>query len=165
HALRHNRKKENINLEEYDSSYFIVLLNENTIAWNEIDKVVSQFDAYNNFTPIEENGEKMRNGFKYIPKDYVDAVVVPWYRETNSYYRVQSSDPDKRPNSPFPKEDYASFSDYFYKKYNAKVTTNDQLLLDVKNVEKLFGHLKPQRKKKRTGYQMHLVPELCLILP
>uniref|UniRef100_A0A183GTM4 PAZ domain-containing protein n=1 Tax=Heligmosomoides polygyrus TaxID=6339 RepID=A0A183GTM4_HELPZ len=77
--------------------------------------------------------EEERRAFIFKPEDYRDAVVMPWYRnlEQPVFYYVAEILENLTPSSPFPDEEYASFNEYFIKKYNLEIFDQKQNLLDV----------------------------------
>ncbi|XP_050424897.1 endoribonuclease Dcr-1 [Adelges cooleyi] len=114
-----------------------------------------------------------------------DAVVTPWYRnqEQPQYFYVAEICTNLTPKSPFPGsvENYKTFMDYYYLKYNLKIQNLDQPLLDVDHTSARLNFLTPRymnrkgvilptsseatKKAKRDNLSQKqiLVPELCKI--
>lgn len=184
-----------LRLEKYptiyqpDESPFTVLLapvidkNETTsIDWSFVNKIVkSDQDSY---MPTMEG----RKAFKFNHEDYVDAVVIPWYRLTDRQqfaYYVAEICTDLSPSSPFPDEGsgFKTFIDYYHSKYDIDIYNKDQPVLDVDHTSARLNLLTPRyvnrkgrtlpsstaktRRESRESLvqKQLLIPELCSIHP
>uniref|UniRef100_A0A1I8IWE9 RNase III domain-containing protein n=1 Tax=Macrostomum lignano TaxID=282301 RepID=A0A1I8IWE9_9PLAT len=75
-----------------------------------------------------------------------DCVIVPSYRNFDQpqFYFVSQIRWDLNPASPFPTSAYDSFEEYYLKKYNIRLTTRDQPLLDVEQSSSRYNVLTPR---------------------
>uniref|UniRef100_A0A0X3PUP9 Endoribonuclease Dcr-1 n=1 Tax=Schistocephalus solidus TaxID=70667 RepID=A0A0X3PUP9_SCHSO len=119
--------------------------------------------------------------FEFRDEDYVNAVVTPTYRNLDQppHYYVAEIRHDLSPLTSFPSKQFATFADYYTSKYNVKLSTLDQPLLDVDfTVLRLClivprylnprGHSLPttneaKRQDRLEGvrHKQLLIPELC----
>ncbi|WKY02864.1 hypothetical protein Q1695_016281 [Nippostrongylus brasiliensis] len=101
---------------------------EYSINMKYVEEVVQMIDDAPR-VPSEEE----RKNFVFRVEDYRDAVVMPWYRnlEQPVFYYVAEILEELTPSSPFPDEEYASFNEYFIKKYGLQIYDQKQNLLDV----------------------------------
>lgn len=156
---------------------------EAKIDWEFVDKIVKLEDCHAHIPSEEE-----RLNFKFNYNDYVDAVVIPWYRTTDilqfAYYVAEICS-DLTPNSPFPDETsgYKTFTEYYETKYNLKVYHSNQPVLDVDHTSARLNLLTPRyvnrkgitlpsstaktRRESRESLvqKQLLIPELCSIHP
>lgn len=175
---------------EPDKSPFIVLLapvvdemgKETKIDWDFVDKIVND-SGYSHQPTAKE-----RRAFKFNKDDYVDAVVIPWYRLTDRQqfaYYVADICTDLTPQSPFPDESsgFKTFIEYYQSKYNIEIFNTDQPVLDVDHTSARLNLLTPRyvnrkgrtlpsstaktRKESRESLiqKQLLIPELCSIHP
>jgi len=119
---------------------------------------------------IEETPQK-RATFKFISEDYTDAVVVPFYRNSESipqFYCVTAIDSKQSPVSPFPVSNtkinavhYETFHQYFAIKYGILITDLNQPLLVVSHPSTRLNLLTPRYMNmkasviQRTFHQPH----------
>lgn len=184
-----------LRLEKYptiyqpDDSPFTVLLapvidkcETTSIDWDFVDKIVSS-DRDSHMPNIEE-----RKAFKFNHEDYVDAVVIPWYRLTDRQqfaYYVAEICTDLSPSSPFPDEGsgFETFVDYYNSKYDIDIYNKEQPVLDVDHTSARLNLLTPRyvnrkgrtlpsstaktRRESRESLvqKQLLIPELCSIHP
>ncbi|CAJ0961626.1 unnamed protein product, partial [Mesorhabditis belari] len=110
-----------------------------------------------------------RKDYKFRKEDYLDAVVMPWYRsmEQPTFYYVAEILESMNPNSPFPDNAFGSFNEYFEKKYNIQIYDQEQALLDVDYTSNRLNLLLPRPRSSRRPVKTSdlvqrqiLVPEL-----
>ncbi|VVC42037.1 PAZ domain,Helicase, C-terminal,Ribonuclease III domain,P-loop containing nucleoside triphosphate [Cinara cedri] len=165
--------------------YYIVptLRDENgsiNIDWNFLDNMHKSKE--NKISVISNEDRKHFHPDIEILKD---AVVTPWYRnrEQPQYFYVAEICNHLNPKSPFPGslENYKTFEDYYYLKYNLNIQNLEQPLLDVDHTSARLNFLTPRymnrkgvilptssestKKAKRNNLSQKqiLVPELCNI--
>lgn len=185
-----------LRLEKYptmfdpDNSPFTVLLapvidvegDGTKIDWDFVDKIVNS--GHDSYTSSEEE----RKNFKFNYDNYVDAVVIPWYRLTDRQqfaYYVAEICTNMSPRSPFPDESsgFETFIDYYQSKYNINIYNKDQPVLDVDHTSARLNLLTPRyvnrkgrtlpsstaktRRESRESLvqKQLLIPELCMIHP
>lgn len=184
-----------LRLEKYptifdpDNSPFTVLLapvidlhDGTEIDWKFVNKIVD--GEQESFEPSCQD----RKNFKFNHDDYVDAVVIPWYRLTDRQqfaYYVAEICSHMSPKSPFPDENsgFDTFVDYYFIKYNINIYNKDQPVLDVDHTSARLNLLTPRyvnrkgrtlpsstaktRKESRESLvqKQLLIPELCTIHP
>uniref|UniRef100_A0A1I8JBS0 RNase III domain-containing protein n=1 Tax=Macrostomum lignano TaxID=282301 RepID=A0A1I8JBS0_9PLAT len=101
------------------------------LDWDLAGRVVASAESQSgDAPPCEILPEKP---FKFRVEDFNDCVIVPSYRNFDQpqFYFVSQIRWDLNPASPFPTSAYDSFEEYYLKKYNIRLTTRDQPLLDV----------------------------------
>lgn len=184
-----------LRLEKYpvvydpERSEFTVLLapvtNESPVTkidWEFVQKIVDSDGTL--AVPTEEQ----RKAFEFKHDDYVDAVVIPWYRLTDRQqfaYYVAEICTDLRPTSAFPDEEsgFDTFIDYYKSKYEITIFNRDQPVLDVDHTSARLNLLTPRyvnrkgrtlpsstaktRRESRESLvqKQLLIPELCSIHP
>ncbi|CAJ0586802.1 unnamed protein product, partial [Mesorhabditis spiculigera] len=113
--------------------------------------------------------EEQRKNYKFRKEDYVDTVVMPWYRSTEqpSFFQVAEVLENMNPSCAFPDTNFTSFNEYFDKKYNIKIYDQQQALLDVDYTSSRLNLLLPRNRScKRVvrnsdpSQRQILVPEL-----
>ncbi|XP_017892073.1 endoribonuclease Dcr-1 [Ceratina calcarata] len=129
--------------------------------------------------------ESVRRNFQFDPGKYHDAVIMPWYRSQDQpqYFYVAEICTNLNPKSTFPGEDYATFEEYYSKKYGIQIQNLDQPLLDVDHTSARLNFLTPRyvnrkgvalptsseetKRAKRENLEQKqiLVAELCSIHP
>lgn len=152
------------------------------VDWSFVSKIVNSNDE------LVSPGVRQRRQFKFQHDDYVDAVVIPWYRLTDRQqfaYYVAEICTDMNPQSPFPDESsgYETFIDYYKSKYDIEIFNKDQPVLDVDHTSARLNLLTPRyvnrkgrtlpsstaktRKESRESLvqKQLLIPELCTIHP
>lgn len=175
---------------EPDRSLFTVLLapvidndhGTSNIDWKFVDKIVHS-DTTSHVPSTEE-----RRSFQFCLEDYIDAVVIPWYRLTDRQqfaYYVAEICTDLNPESSFPDEGsgFKTFIDYYRSKYNIDIFNKSQPVLDVDHTSARLNLLTPRyvnrkgrtlpsstaktRRESRESLvqKQLLIPELCSIHP
>lgn len=116
---------------------------------------------------------------------FKDAVVMPWYRNQDQpqYFYVAEICYHLSPESSFPGENYTTFKEYYFKKYNIEIQNEKQPLLDVDHTSARLNFLTPRyvnrkgvalptsseetKRAKRENLEQKqiLVPELCTVHP
>lgn len=129
--------------------------------------------------------EKNRVNYKFNPSRYKDAVVMPWYRNQDQpqYFYVAEICNHLNPKSSFPGSEYATFEEYYSRKYSIEIQNKEQHLLDVDHTSARLNFLTPRyvnrkgvalptsseetKRAKRENLEQKqiLVPELCAIHP
>lgn len=184
-----------LRLEKYPTSFdpdrseFTVLLapvidleTETKIDWKFVSDIVEN-DCKSHVPGLED-----RKNFKFNKEDYVDAVVIPWYRMMDRQqfaYYVAEICTDLNPFSDFPDEDsgFKTFVDYYRSKYDIEIYNADQPILDVDHTSARLNLLTPRyvnrkgitlpsstaktRRESRESLiqKQLLIPELCSIHP
>lgn len=99
---------------------------------------------------------------------FLKTIVVPWYKVSNPYIVTEVCQ-NKSALSPFPNEDFGSYKDYFFDKYNRFIFCPQLPLLLVKGLTKRMNFIKPvgsqTKKKHEQRYEEmteHLLPELVV---
>ncbi|KAI9553581.1 hypothetical protein GHT06_021502 [Daphnia sinensis] len=106
------------------------------------------------------------NKFSFEPNEYINAIIVPSYKPLgtlNPFYVDGVS--DLTPLSAFPDRENETYASYFFKKYNLKLTNENQQLLQVSREITGKNFLVPRLASTKKEIPMHLVPELCNIHP
>lgn len=152
------------------------------IDWTFVDKIV------NSETNPQVSSAEDRKSFRFNHNDYIDAVVIPWYRLTDRQqfaYYVAEICTDLNPESPFPDEGsgFKTFIDYYKSKYNIDIYNKSQPVLDVDHTSARLNLLTPRyvnrkgrtlpsstaktRRESRESLvqKQLLIPELCSIHP
>ncbi|XKL67863.1 hypothetical protein PGB90_003354 [Kerria lacca] len=164
-------------------TYFIVPTinvsdNETLIDWNFLNEINSRKKEELLIIPDEK-----RKDFQFRKELYTDAVVMPWYRNQDfpQHFYVAEICYNLSPRSKFPGEEYKTFEEYYYRKYQLKIQNTEQPLLDVDHTSARLNFLTPRyvnrkgvalptcseatKKEKRESLEQKqiLVPELCQI--
>ncbi|QQP56858.1 Endoribonuclease Dicer1, partial [Caligus rogercresseyi] len=140
----------------------------------------------------EENEKKVsvvsdedRAGYTFRKEDYMDAVIMPWYRNQDQpqYFYVAEICDHLDPTSDFPGQGFETFSKYYQTKYGIGIQNLEQPLLDVDHTSHRLNFLTPRyvnrkgvalptsseetKRNKRENLEQKqiLVPELCQIHP
>nr|AFX89032.1 dicer 1 [Mayetiola destructor] len=131
----------------------------------------------------QEIPDAIRKEQKFSREKFRDAVVMPWYRNQDQpqYFYVAEICDYLSPESSFPGESYATFKEYYFRKYNITIQNCQQPLLDVDHTSARLNFLTPRyvnrkgvalptsseetKKAKRENLEQKqiLVPELCTI--
>ncbi|CAH1964499.1 unnamed protein product [Acanthoscelides obtectus] len=126
-----------------------------------------------------------RKTYVFKEEDYSDAVVMPWYRNQDQpqYFYVAEICNYLSPTSAFPGSEYATFQEYYERKYGIEIQNLSQKLLDVDHTSARLNFLTPRyvnrkgvalptsseetKRAKRENLEQKqiLVPELCAIHP
>ncbi|GAB6029285.1 Endoribonuclease Dicer, variant 3 [Chamberlinius hualienensis] len=150
------------------------------IDWSFVDIILGQKDLKPRIVSQDE-----RANFKFDPKKYEDAVVMPWYRNLDQpqYFYVAEICYNLTPRSDFPDDDFETFEKYYLNKYGIKIQNRNQPLLDVDHTSARLNLLTPRyvnrkgialptiseetKRAKRENLQQKqiLVPELCSVHP
>ncbi|XP_064484368.1 endoribonuclease Dicer-like [Ornithodoros turicata] len=174
---------------KHDScSFLVVPVNTagcNEPGWQPIDwPFVRRICQERNFAP-RRVPEAERELFNFREEDYLDTVVMPWYRNLDKpqFFYVAEICQDLYPCSDFPDAGFETFDAYYREKYDIRVMNEKQPLLDVDHTSARLNLLTPRyvnrkgvtlptcseqtKRAKRENLQQKqiLVPELCLIHP
>ncbi|XP_053670122.1 endoribonuclease Dcr-1 [Anopheles nili] len=129
--------------------------------------------------------DEARKGYSFDVSKFRDAVVMPWYRNRDQpqYFYVAEICYHLSPKSAFPGSNYATFEEYYHRKYNIHIQNVRQPLLDVDHTSARLNFLTPRyvnrkgvalptsseetKRAKRENLEQKqiLVPELCTIHP
>ncbi|CAG9816847.1 unnamed protein product [Phaedon cochleariae] len=151
-----------------------------SIDWKFIDLIYENLSAMPVLIP-----DKERKDYVFKEEDYRDAVVMPWYRNQDQpqYFYVAEICTNLNPTSSFPGSEYATFDEYYKRKYNIQIQNEAQKLLDVDHTSARLNFLTPRyvnrkgvalptsseetKRAKRENLEQKqiLVPELCAIHP
>lgn len=169
-----------------DNSYFVVpTITDDTgtiIDWD----FISLISKHRNDV-VRSIPEEKRKNVVFDESKFVDAVVMPWYRNQfePSYFYVAEIMKTLKPGSNFPSNthSYRTFEEYYKLKYDLNIQNHDQPLLDVDHTSCRLNFLTPRyvnrkginlattseetRKAIRESLDKKqlLIPELCLIHP
>lgn len=167
-----------------ENSFFIVPVSEETgaidIDWNFL--TVIQNSA--RIVPTNISAEE-RKSHPFDYNKFKDAVVMPWYRNRDQpqYFYVAEICSKLSPESDFPGDNYKTFDEYYFKKYNIEIQNKSQPLLDVDHTSARLNFLTPRyvnrkgvalptsseetKRAKRENLEQKqiLVPELCTVHP
>lgn len=150
------------------------------IDWKFIDLIYNKRDIRPTIVPEEE-----RASYQFDPEVYRDAVVMPWYRNQDQpqYFYVAEICTNLNPKSAFPGSEYATFEEYYLRKYGIQIKNQQQHLLDVDHTSARLNFLTPRyvnrkgvalptsseetKRAKRENLEQKqiLVPELCAVHP
>lgn len=133
----------------------------------------------------QEVPDAIREAQEFNREKFRDAVVMPWYRNQDQpqYFYVAEICDYLSPESSFPGDNYATFKEYYFRKYNIIIQNWSQPLLDVDHTSARLNFLTPRyvnrkgvalptsseetKRAKRENLEQKqiLVPELCTIHP
>ncbi|XP_014235184.1 endoribonuclease Dcr-1 [Trichogramma pretiosum] len=166
------------------NSYIIIPVKNHAkpicIDWEFIDTVIANRESL----PYQMSDDNRRD-FTFDAARYNDAVVMPWYRNQDQpqYFYVAEICHHLNPKSQFPGEDYNSFEEYYFKKYDIKIQNLTQPLLDVDHTSARLNFLTPRyvnrkgvalpttsektklAKRENLEQKQILVAELCAVHP
>lgn len=170
--------------EATENSFFVVPVFRIDKAI-EIDwKFLSTIQKNANTIPQYVSDEERKNQpFEF--NRFKDSVVMPWYRNQDQpqYFYVAEICTHLSPESSFPGENYKTFREYYFKKYEIEIQNKKQPLLDVDHTSARLNFLTPRyvnrkgvalptsseetKRAKRENLEQKqiLVPELCTIHP
>ncbi|KFB46099.1 AGAP002836-PB-like protein [Anopheles sinensis] len=152
-----------------------------TVDWEFVEKIATNVHRSGpTFIPDEA-----RKGYTFDVGKFRDAVVMPWYRNRDQpqYFYVAEICYHLSPKSTFPGSNYATFEEYYHRKYNIHIQNVRQPLLDVDHTSARLNFLTPRyvnrkgvalptsseetKRAKRENLEQKqiLVPELCTIHP
>lgn len=168
-----------------ENSFFVVPTIKNAsdsinVDWSFLNLIAEKCEQMPKEVP-----ESVRNGQKFDREKFHDAVVMPWYRNQDQpqYFYVAEICDYLSPDSEFPGDSYATFKEYYFKKYNIVIQNSSQPLLDVDHTSARLNFLTPRyvnrkgvalptsseetKRAKRENLEQKqiLVPELCTIHP
>jgi endoribonuclease Dicer len=170
--------------EAIENSFFVVPVTRES---GEIDidwKFLALIQQNVNTTP-QYVSDEVRNSQPFDHSRFVDAVVMPWYRnqdQPQNFYVAEICQMIT-PESSFPGENYTTFREYYFKKYNIEIQNKKQPLLDVDHTSARLNFLTPRyvnrkgvalptsseetKRAKRENLEQKqiLVPELCTVHP
>lgn len=173
--------------EATENSFFVVPTRtpspeskDNFVDWNFLDVIAQNCDKMPITIPDEVRKEEI-----FDAERFTDAVVMPWYRNQDQpqYFYVAEICYHLSPESLFPGDNYATFREYYYRKYNIQIQNYEQPLLDVDHTSARLNFLTPRyvnrkgvalptsseetKRAKRENLEQKqiLVPELCTIHP
>lgn len=171
--------------EAVDNSFFIVPTIRDDVGCIDVDWSFLEVISKNcNRMPTAVSDET-RNATQFDPNTFKDAVVMPWYRNQDQpqYFYVAEICYHLSPESSFPGDNYKTFREYYYRKYEITIQNHSQPLLDVDHTSARLNFLTPRyvnrkgvalptsseetKKAKRENLEQKqiLVPELCTIHP
>lgn len=151
-----------------------------TVDWTFLELIAEKCDQMPQEVP-----EMVRKVQKFDREKFHDAVVMPWYRNQDQpqYFYVAEICDYLSPESSFPGDSYATFKEYYFRKYNIVIQNCSQPLLDVDHTSARLNFLTPRyvnrkgvalptsseetKRAKRENLEQKqiLVPELCTIHP
>uniref|UniRef100_A0A182VRB7 ribonuclease III n=1 Tax=Anopheles minimus TaxID=112268 RepID=A0A182VRB7_9DIPT len=151
------------------------------VDWEFVEKIATNVHRSGpTFIPDEA-----RQGYTFDVGKFRDAVVMPWYRNRDQpqYFYVAEICNHLSPKSAFPGSNYATFEEYYHRKYSIHIQNLRQPLLDVDHTSARLNFLTPRyvnrkgvalptsseetKRAKRENLEQKqiLVPELCTIHP
>ncbi|EGK96757.1 AGAP002836-PB [Anopheles gambiae str. PEST] len=151
------------------------------VDWEFVEKIATNVHRSGpTFIPDEA-----RKGYTFDVGKFRDAVVMPWYRNRDQpqYFYVAEICNHLSPKSTFPGSNYATFEEYYHRKYKIHIQNQRQPLLDVDHTSARLNFLTPRyvnrkgvalptsseetKRAKRENLEQKqiLVPELCTIHP
>uniref|UniRef100_A0A182RPL1 ribonuclease III n=1 Tax=Anopheles funestus TaxID=62324 RepID=A0A182RPL1_ANOFN len=151
------------------------------VDWEFVEKIATNvYRSGPTFIPDEA-----RQGYAFDVGKFRDAVVMPWYRNRDQpqYFYVAEICNHLSPKSAFPGSNYATFEEYYHRKYSIHIQNQRQPLLDVDHTSARLNFLTPRyvnrkgvalptsseetKRAKRENLEQKqiLVPELCTIHP
>ncbi|KAJ8936484.1 hypothetical protein NQ314_012348 [Rhamnusium bicolor] len=172
------------NPEASSNNYLIVPTIKTTwgvnVDWKFVDLIFENLTTIPVVIPDEE-----RKNYVFKADNYRDAVVMPWYRNQDQpqYFYVAEICYNLNPTSAFPGSEYATFEEYYLRKYGIQIQSLTQNLLDVDHTSARLNFLTPRyvnrkgvalptsseetKRAKRENLEQKqiLVPELCSIHP
>lgn len=154
--------------------------NRHDVDWSFLNLIADKCDQMPKEVP-----ETIREKQSFDREKFYDAVVMPWYRNQDQpqYFYVAEICDYLSPSSRFPGDNYATFKEYYFKKYNIIIQNCAQPLLDVDHTSARLNFLTPRyvnrkgvalptsseetKRAKRENLEQKqiLVPELCTIHP
>lgn len=170
-----------------ENSFFVVptvkgVANDSAVNvdWSFLELIAQKCDQMPQEVP-----ELVRKSQEFDREKFRDAVVMPWYRNQDQpqYFYVAEICDYLSPESSFPGDSYATFKEYYFRKYNIIIQNCSQPLLDVDHTSARLNFLTPRyvnrkgvalptsseetKRAKRENLEQKqiLVPELCTIHP
>lgn len=100
--------------------------------------------------------------------NYRYRVVSPVYRDPSQKFVVVDVPEHITPLSPFPNDSYATYQEYYFRKYNLNILKTDQPLIKVKGISSKFNLFFPgtgaggkQRRQEKEHWTEYYIPEIC----
>lgn len=168
-----------------ENSFFVVptIKDSNCVVdvdWSFLELIAEKCDLMPQEVP-----EPVRKTQEFDREKFRDAVVMPWYRNQDQpqYFYVAEICDYLSPESSFPGDNYDTFKEYYFRKYNIVIQNCSQPLLDVDHTSARLNFLTPRyvnrkgvalptsseetKRAKRENLEQKqiLVPELCTIHP
>lgn len=170
--------------EAIENSFFVVPVTSESGGIQVDWKFLGLIQENINMTPQYVSDEDRKNQ-PFDHNRFKDAVVMPWYRNQDQpqYFYVAEICYHLSPESSFPGENYTTFREYYFKKYNIEIQNTKQPLLDVDHTSARLNFLTPRyvnrkgvalptsseetKRAKRENLEQKqiLVPELCTVHP
>lgn len=109
--------------------------------WEFLELIFEKRNQVPVFIPEED-----RKNFVFDPAKFEDAVVSPWYRNQDQpqYFYVAEICNSLTPKSSFPGNEYETFEEYYFKKYDIQIQNLSQALLDVDHTSARLNFLTPR---------------------
>ncbi|XP_043238115.1 endoribonuclease Dcr-1-like [Amphibalanus amphitrite] len=134
---------------------------------------------------LQPLSNEQRKGFQFDRQTFLDAVIMPWYRNQDQpqFFYVAEICHHLNPGSEFPDDHFRTFTEYYESKYGIRIQNQTQPLLDVDHTSARLNLLTPRfvnrkgvalpaassetKRAKRESLQQKqiLVPELCMVHP
>lgn len=171
--------------EANENSFLVVptIRNDNheiNVDWNFLQIIDDNSNVMPSHIPDEVRANEL-----FDPDRFMDAVVMPWYRNQGQpqYFYVAEICDYLSPESSFPGDNYTTFKEYYFRKYEIEIQNCSQPLLDVDHTSARLNFLTPRyvnrkgvalptsseetKRAKRENLEQKqiLVPELCTIHP
>lgn len=170
--------------EAVENSFFVIPVTRDSgeieVDWKFLELIQKNI----NMTPQYVSDED-RSNQPFDHNRFKDAVVMPFYRNQDQpqYFYVAEICYQLSPESSFPGENYTTFREYYFKKYNIEIQNKTQPLLDVDHTSARLNFLTPRyvnrkgvalptsseetKRAKRENLEQKqiLVPELCTVHP
>lgn len=170
--------------EAIENSFFVVPVTRESgdidVDWKFLQLIQQNINTTPQYVTDEDRGSRSFDHHKFK-----DAVVMPWYRNQDQpqYFYVAEICYHLTPESSFPGENYTTFREYYFKKYNIEIQNKKQPLLDVDHTSARLNFLTPRyvnrkgvalptsseetKRAKRENLEQKqiLVPELCTVHP
>lgn len=170
--------------EAVENSFFVVPVTRES-GDIEIDWIFLTAIQHSAQTTSSNVNGKDRTVKPFDYNEFKDAVVMPWYRNLDQpqYFYVAEICSKLSPESDFPGDNYKTFDEYYFKKYNIEIKNKNQPLLDVDHTSARLNFLTPRyvnrkgvalptsseetKRAKRENLEQKqiLVPELCTVHP
>lgn len=168
-----------------ENSFFVVPTIKDANNMVDVDWAFLELIAEKCDQMPQEVPESIRKSQEFDRDKFRDAVVMPWYRNQDQpqYFYVAEICDYLSPESSFPGDSYATFKEYYFRKYNIVIQNCLQPLLDVDHTSARLNFLTPRyvnrkgvalptsseetKRAKRENLEQKqiLVPELCTIHP
>ena len=129
------------NPAQCDSSVVVVPVRNKQIDWTFLELISSLATRRLRYIPDQE-----RENFSFEAESYLDAVIMPWYRNQDQpqYFYVAEICQHLNPTSDFPGQGFETFSKYYSTKYSINIQNSSQPLLDVDHTSARLNFLTPR---------------------